>query len=95
MVASSFPPMEPPNGERVTNAVLYKALYEFQGAMLHQFGLLDERFNGIAERACIVERRLDEHEKQPHLSVKLIAGLIAGALSAFLVALVDCLKRMS
>jgi len=94
MPESSFPPMGPPNGERVTNAVLYKALYDFQGRMLEQFRSIDDHFTSIAERACIGERALAAHEGQFHPGAKTTGGVLAAAFASAVAFLVEVFRRL-
>jgi len=94
MPDTEIPGMAPPNGERVTNAVLYKALYDFQGRMLEQFRSIDDHFTTIAERACLVEHRLDDHTSQFHPGAKATGGVLAAAIASAVAFLVEVFRRL-
>jgi hypothetical protein len=80
--------IDEPNGQRVSGAQLYKALYEVDIRMMGQFGLLHERLTGVDQRCGDLDERLTEHTTnhppaKPSLArVGGISGIIAAIFTA-------------
>jgi len=99
-------PMEEPNGQRVSGAQLYQALYAMDGRMMEQFNALhtrlnavDERCAGIDARVGAVDGRVTEHvtnhpPAKPSLTrVGGMAGIVATIVTAMVTAIYGLIKR--
>jgi hypothetical protein len=91
--------MEEPNGQRVTSAQVYQALYEVRGEMLEQFGLLNDRMTQSDVRTAQLTGRVDEHicnhpSAKPNLAhIGGITGIVATIVTAAVTAIYGLIKR--
>lgn len=91
--------MEEPNGQRVTGAQVYKALFEVRGEMLEQFGLLQERLNLADARVTQVTGRVDDHisnhppAKPSVARVGGISGVVAAVVTAATALIYGLIRR--
>ena len=91
--------MEEPNGQRVTSAQVYRALYEVRGEMLEQFGLLNDRMTQSDARTTQLTGRVDEHisnhpSAKPSLThVGGITTIVSAAVTAVIATVYGLIKR--
>ena len=87
--------MEPPNGQRITLADVYEALYEMDGRIADRFGALDRRLNTMQEGQQETGRRLDNHV-DGHLAApsKVQAGGVAGLVTAVILGIVMAAQEL-
>jgi len=91
--------MEEPNGQRVTSAQVYQALYEVRGEMLEQFGLLNDRMTQSDARTTQLTGRVDDHisnhpPAKPNVArVSGISGVVAAVVTAATALIYGLIRR--
>jgi len=76
--------MEEPNqNNRVTNAQLYKALFDLDQGLSDRFTALDRQFAAVHDRIGNVEDRQELHEKRNHANVATgkVSGIVGVAVA--------------
>lgn len=76
-----------PNGERVTQAVLYKALHEMDVAYTNRFNVIFEAINDRSDEMIQLSKRVTRHEDvHPGESAKKRYGMMAPLITGISIA---------
>lgn len=91
--------LEPPNGKKVTNPDLYKALYDLEGMIQGRFNGVDDRLGCMDQRVLATDQKVQGHidnhpPAKPNLArVGGITTIVATVVTAAVTAIYGLIKR--